>query len=322
MTRFGRRAAHGRAVVVVLAATVLPLATVGCSTQSGTGGEAAGEPPLGDVPHVTAASQLVLPLDQFEGSTVDHTLDHQASQILAARCAARFGVTSTDRSMSDVAPGGPNTGRYGIVEREIAARFGYHSAEQGGDDAKTNSKYGPDAWNPSPEELVVLDGTKADGSPLARDELPRDANGEPLPEGGCSRWANLELTGGAPIPFSLIDQWGGEASQAAEADSRVRAANDGWSRCMKARGYDYKSIWDPNDSFSMEPTSTAKEIATAVADVECRQETNLVGIWMAVETAYQHRVISANEGQFHEVQSIMKRWSDAARRVVAESGRG
>lgn len=307
--------------MVALSTVILPLALTACSTQAGPGGETAGEPALGEVQRVLAKSQIVLPLDQFEDDSADSKLYLQAIHILAARCADRFGVKSTNHSTSDLAPGGPNQSRYGIVDSAVAARFGYHSHDQAGAAARDNAKNSPDAWNPSPKEVVVMRGTKADGGPLARDEVPKDTNGEPLPEGGCLSWANRELTGGKQIDFDLINRWGAEAGKAAESDSRVRAAKDAWSGCMKTRGYDYKSPWDPNDAFASGPTTSAKEIATAEADVKCRQETNLVGIWMAVDAANQNRVISASEGQFHELQQLTRQGRDTAHQVVAESGR-
>ncbi len=311
---------HWRMALASLSMSILPLALTACSTQAGVGNESAGEPALGQVQSVSATSQIVLPLDQFEDDVADSKLSLQATQILAARCSDRFGVKSTDHSTSDLAPAGPNRSRYGIVDSAVAARFGYHpSDETGRAAAKGNDKNSPDAWNPSPKEVVVMRGTKADGGPLSRDEVPKDANGESLPQGGCSSWANRELTGGKQIDFDLINQWGAEAGKAAEPDSRVRAAKDAWSGCMKASGYDYKSPWDPNDSFASAPTASAKEIATAEADVKCRQETNLVGIWMAVETAYENRAISANEGQFRELQQLLRQGRDTAHRVVAES---
>jgi hypothetical protein len=39
---------------------------------------------------------------------------------------------------------------------------------------------------------------------------------------------------------------------------------------------------------------TPAEIATAKADVACKQQTNLVGIWFTVESAHQRTLIIQN----------------------------
>ena len=43
-----------------------------------------------------------------------------------------------------------------------------------------------------------------------------------------------------------------------------------------------------------QPTPTPAEIATAVADVRCKTQTNLVNTWLTVEAAYQAALISQN----------------------------
>jgi hypothetical protein len=42
-----------------------------------------------------------------------------------------------------------------------------------------------------------------------------------------------------------------------------------------------------------------------VADVHCKDETNLVGIWAAVDQAFQTRSIAKNELRLNEVKQAM-----------------
>lgn len=65
---------------------------------------------------------------------------------------------------------------------------------------------------------------------------------------------------------------------------------------MERAGFDYSTIWDPNDQAWPEPV-TDEEIAVAIADVECKQETNVLGVWMAVEAAYQVSAIRQHENE-------------------------
>jgi hypothetical protein len=63
---------------------------------------------------------------------------------------------------------------------------------------------------------------------------------------------------------------------------------------MQGSGYSYSSIWEPNDQAWPEPPSNA-EIAVATADVRCKQESQLVETYYAVETAYQRRLIDKHQ---------------------------
>jgi hypothetical protein len=64
---------------------------------------------------------------------------------------------------------------------------------------------------------------------------------------------------------------------------------------MHDRGYDYKNPWAANNDPAMRvETASAKEIATAQADLACRNQHNVAGVSLAIETAHQARVIEKN----------------------------
>jgi hypothetical protein len=72
---------------------------------------------------------------------------------------------------------------------------------------------------------------------------------------------------------------------------------------MKKAGFGYRTPQDANnDPVFHTETPTAKEISTAVADVKCKQEENVIGVWSAAEIAYQQRYIEANRLQLDEVK--------------------
>jgi hypothetical protein len=62
---------------------------------------------------------------------------------------------------------------------------------------------------------------------------------------------------------------------------------------MKGKGYDYKKMSDPEDKYGMSdlPDPVPGEIEVAEADIQCKISTNLVGIGVAVQDAYDNQYI-------------------------------
>lgn len=278
-------------MVAALAATI----TASC----GAGSEKAEGPPLiSATPTVTSVADSVLPLDAYTLSAEEDRTVGQALHLLIRQCGQRFGV--------DVRMGPPDNPslielsarRFGIIDAGEAARFGYNWPPSS--PLHEDDKGSGEGWDPGPLERLVVQG-QSEGSPEA---LPKDRDGRPLPDGGCA--AEAERTFGlAPAGLFLANDLAREAGDQAEADPRVQQAFDGWSTCMKRRGYTYKTPWEPNDAKWPEP-ATSQEIATAQADVACRRETNLVGVWYAVERAYQQRLIDAHAEELAGLQE----WRD------------
>lgn len=62
---------------------------------------------------------------------------------------------------------------------------------------------------------------------------------------------------------------------------------------MLRAGYSYQSPWDANDDRRWGTITVSQlEIETAVADVSCKKQTNLVGVYSAVQGAYQYQLIN------------------------------
>jgi len=72
---------------------------------------------------------------------------------------------------------------------------------------------------------------------------------------------------------------------------------------MRRHGFNYDSIWKPGDREWPEPAGD-EEIATALADVDCKVETNLVGIRVGIESELQERFIRDNWAELR----VLKRW--------------
>lgn len=291
-------------------ATIVAILTLAaCAPGSGGSGP---EPDLGEIPLIRDPAEIVLPLDAYRLSFSDYTTVQRGAYILTRECVERFGIEYTlteDALLGQLPPvGSLNERRYGLFDGSSAAVRGYNAPDASMPDDSGH------AWNPSAiEELVVRGGYT--GAP------PIDAAGNPLPPDGCLGEANRLLDEGVPARPPSLDLGGdlsSEAYQRSEADSRVRAAVDQWSDCMADRGYRYRSIWEPNDRDWPEPPGP-EEIAVAVADVACKEQVNLVGIWYAVESAYQQQILDSgtHAESLAEVGAFLAAQKENAARIVA-----
>jgi len=187
---------------------------------------------------------------------------------------------------------GMNENTYGLTSISRARRYGYHltKTEEGGDGIKDPSLT---AW-----QKYALNG----GVTYAED-------GKKLPIGGCRAEAERSLHKGAP----RIDDEDYAAAvaldvgRAVEKDSRVRSAFRSWSTCMRQKGFHYTKPMDPGDSdrFLHAAKPGRLEIRTAVADVECKRQTNVIGVWISVETAYQEIAVRVDGKKLNQVRQSL-----------------
>ena len=284
-----------RAITATTAVLMLSAACGSTSKKEGT------QPDIGDYPAVTAEDQIKLPFDAYELTGEQDQQLLQANHMLVVTCGAKYGVQVTMPVGQNPTVGELNGRRYGIVDREYAKGHGYRprpSAAEADDRS---------AWNPSAAELIVISGPSMAEPGQA---IPHDQDGNPVPKGGCAGSAWKELGGDPP---STAQEAGADTYDRAQNDSRVQEAWDAWASCMNDKGYDYKSPWDPNNANWPEKVGE-KEITTALDDIDCREETNLVGIWMAVESAYQEQEIQDNP----EADAALRQWHDDQVRRVSD----
>lgn len=87
---------------------------------------------------------------------------------------------------------------------------------------------------------------------------------------------------------------------------------------MKESGYSYRTPMDANnDSRWSGDRVTPAEIGVAVADVACKKRTNLTGIRMAVDAAYQQRLIAQHADALTAVAAGRERQLRNAARILA-----
>ncbi|MET7398942.1 hypothetical protein ABZS66_36230 [Dactylosporangium sp. NPDC005572] len=260
----------------------------------------------------------MLPLDAYQLSEKEYVTVQRAAWRLIRDCVQRFGgeytvpegLVTADLPRFEHA----NERRYGLFDADSAAARGYNIPP----DLQPVGRDKSAGWNPSEAEKLLVRGVDTSGGSPVAVELPTDRDGKRLPVDGCTGEANRTLGGGqqASVDTSLGNTLSLDAGKRAEADSRVRDAMQQWGDCMARRGYSYSTIWEPNDRKWPEPAGD-EEIATATADVACKKETNLLGVWFAVESAYQQRIIDERIQELTAVQMILQTRAKNAAGVVS-----
>ncbi|MFE6750803.1 hypothetical protein ACFVGM_33465 [Kitasatospora purpeofusca] len=288
------RSARSIGAPVIAALLALGAAATGCAAADPKAAPAAAPaavPPAVDVvPTLTTADGQSLPIARYLISPDEDRRIETARTALISSCMKRFGF--------DYAPAAVGTKpdlmvrRYYLTDAASAAAQGYHWGGSANEKQRTAAPQPP-----APEMQAVL-GHGRGGPAESSAPADRSYHGVAIPPGGCLGEADDTLTRGGGI---LQDDAGameinGRSFADSMADARVQAAFGAWSRCMKEKGQTYASPVDAvgDERWFSSPTATAPEIAAATADIDCKQQNNVVGIWFAVETAYQGLAIQAD----------------------------
>ncbi|RSM64466.1 hypothetical protein DMH04_51250 [Kibdelosporangium aridum] len=258
-------------------------------------------PPVGEIRPVSSGADIVLPFRDYELSSAQLDIVERATTLMARACVQRFGLDwplpRTEPTETTVVA---DANRYGIIDRAEVAQRGYHPPPE--------PPRAPDDTSPSLDAVAVYAGKGASV-----------VGGRPVPEGGCVGEARRQLAQGAPAglsgaEFADLDQ---QIFQRAQADSRVSAAMAAWRACMAASGYHYTDVWAANDDARWTtPQPAPGEIATATTDLDCRATSNLVPVWLAVETAYQRQAIARRSAEFDATAAKLRTMLENASRIV------
>ncbi len=274
-----------------------------------------GEPALAAIPTVRSASELVLPLDSYLPDDATQQTIYAAQNILLRQCVARFGLEFP------VSVGGGSTAnlnlnarRYFVFEAAKVRTDGYHLSKEMRDEMDR-----VDAERSANRAVEISN----DARNIIEGKGPTTFNGQQVPQGGCSREAALKLGGDKVDTVKLnVQGLGNEALGRMMTDSRVTAVNALWSGCMKELGFSYPDPKSANEDRrwgSDEPTKV--EIDTAVADAECKAKHNVVGVMLAVETAYQKRIIDQKVTELNELKALYSTQVANAAQIIASAGK-
>ncbi|GAA2614798.1 hypothetical protein GCM10010425_04290 [Streptomyces spororaveus] len=316
-----RRRPAAAPATVLLAAVLL----AGCA---GTGGSGGGEPELGPVEVNPATATLSLPMDAYTDTEAERIRMGQVQQALVSRCMARYGFTYEGVRPAEAAGAGAEDRHaylFGLADPAYAAAHGYDKSAGEGSPAK-----------PAPPPLsdsayVVMTGEQ----PGARSGTAPDANseeeaaqvdsgltaaGQKVPAGGCGREGYRKLYAPTKDSVDLLFTFGlsSEAHDRSRQDSRVVDVLRKWSSCMDKSGYaGIESPYDVVEKLGLaDDRGGPKAVTAAKADVACKREVNLVGIWGAVEKAYQERLVEEHA----ETLTLYRKQREARFKLAASLG--
>ncbi len=207
-----------------------------------------------------------LPLSAYGTSEQDGVLLYETNEALVARCMKSRGYTSySDRKKTQTAAKTKAekeairpAGAWGYIGSATAKRIGFHVAVPV-----------PVSKGPTGQELKDYNACWD----KAQKQVPSLA--------GSKGW-------------KLTQDLFGQSFQQAAADSRVGAARKSWSACMSTAGHPADDPEKLAKVFGDAKKASAKEIAAATADESCTRSSNLAGVYFAVLTGYQQKLISAN----------------------------
>jgi hypothetical protein len=274
---------------LLLVTLITPLLAAGC----------AGGP---NPPQLLRSADLRLPLDDYLLSPSQLAEIADGSRTLVRQCMAGLGLDSPAQPPPGPAPRTWNDWRYGLTDPTVAAQRGYRRG-----DHPPTAQPEPAAAQPRAEQAGALTGEGA-----------RSIHGRRVPEGGCLGQAERTLRGSGPpgVDRDLAQRLSMDSFGYSRGRPRVRAAVARWSDCMKRRGLDYPDPFGPVKEPRFQAPGaavTATEIATAVADVACKQQINLVGIWFTVERSYQQSLVAENRAGLDRVRQANNAELAAAR---------
>ncbi|MEU2631091.1 hypothetical protein, partial [Kitasatospora sp. NPDC007106] len=306
----------------------LPLFLAGCASAAASNPGVDGPPtapvtppPVSATPTLASANDKPLPLDAYLLNPQQASEVAKAQQELVSRCMKRFGFTykppgSADQQRDSDAPASRVDGRYGHQSAALMAKWGYHP--EGGIRATPDVPGG--GWTTTPEMAAAERGVSDPKQRLGPGG--QVVNGQTVPEHGCVGESVKQLTGavnGRVGDAQTADDIKFSTLKNSQEDARTRAVFARWSQCMKGSGYDYPdplaAVGDPEWRKTALPTE--REVRVATADAACRAEYNVVGVWYAVDYAYQEQAIKANAPAMAAARAALETQVRAAARALA-----
>ncbi|MFF2022378.1 hypothetical protein ACFVW2_11325 [Streptomyces sp. NPDC058171] len=276
------------------------LSLVGCS-DPGSGGTADGARPPAATRQATA---LVFPIDSYQLSESDRNTVSEAVDILIRDCMKQSGhdwrvVRAPQQEVNWM-----NRLRYGVIEIEVAKTYGYRTSA----------------------ELLFSDESRQFRADIKerRSELTKS---EWETSWKCRQEADAHIDRGVNVQQTNYQKFRKQSYEGAQRDPDVVRAVAEWRSCMKDAGFPYASpdaaAEDPRWRQEEGEPSTYRapeEIATAVADVTCKNKVRLVDRRFAAEKAHGQRIIDGNAAYFSELRVARERQLTRARDVIDGDG--
>ena len=270
----------------------------------GTGGGSRPKITVPPIPPVGSSLTIPMPLEAYQAiSTQQQAALADASALLIQRCMAARGFEDTSSASPPfstvVTLEQAETAGAGLTSITQARTFGFVHPKNAGS-------------SPSGPQIIGIVGAVGFGQSLKAGRSYAEAlfgfgPGSGTGPGGhlgCMQQASKEVYGpivGEPAP-DPIPQIAAQAVGFTQSDPRIHAVDRAWSRCMARHFYHYGTPQQVEGRRWRTPPNKA-EIATAVADVTCKTQTNLLNTWLAVEAGYQQALIGQNLATLAQLQA-------------------
>jgi hypothetical protein len=314
-------------ITTLLAIAVMVPAGVLAAGCSGPGTTTQPDPAQTIRPSGGGAASVSLPLDAYVTDASQQTAINQATQELVADCMRARGFTMPPESTAqklaqalsqqdDSAATNGVVGPYGLTSMSQASKYGYGAHLPPG--------FSPPAHPVHPADGVINVGPT--GSPAFELALTGYAAGT-APDGstigGCQGKADSAIyshTVSAALG-NLLGQLQAQSLAETENDPAVAAVLASWSSCMAAKGFNYKTPMQAASAHWPLLTPTPQEIATAEADVTCKEKTSLALIWTRVEAGYQRTLINQNAAALQQAKQDVATQVSRAEAVLSQHER-
>ncbi|GHG04880.1 hypothetical protein ACFFSH_36865 [Streptomyces filamentosus] len=260
------------------------------------------------VPREGLAKGLTLPIERYLVSYADEITFLEGRGNAEIKCMRALGFPSwrTEKLGANPPSSGSSSNmerRYGITIRSEAEKTGYHDPSESA--GSTSSLAGQE----TPQAIAALKG-KQNGKAVQALE------GKPIPEGGCIGESRRQV----PSPdITLAEELSGQSFTASQETPEVKAAMAAWSACMKERGYQVATVWDAANLTDPASSSSAGDVEkkTALAEVDCKQQTDLVAIWFKAEQKIQETLVAKHQDALGKARANTVAGLTAARQVTA-----
>ncbi|MEU6761016.1 hypothetical protein ABZ916_00710 [Streptomyces sp. NPDC046853] len=257
-----------------------------------------------------------LPLERYEFSTRDSERQTEAQERMTRTCMRKRGFEDFPlrparpemaNSLAMVAVAMPSY-PYGTLDLDGARRWGY-------------------GWEPAPSRT---DARWPEGRAVREEEQEALYGRGGKRASGCANSGAERLTEGVRDKtrmYTYVSERSQRLDKVIAKDKRVREALDTWSDCLESKGV--KRYRTPYDAFGDKAWSrgndhggntdrSAKERATATADVECKREHNTAGVWWAVREEKQREDVARHKDTYEAVRADQNRLRANVKRVLGE----
>ncbi|CCK29873.1 hypothetical protein BN159_5494 [Streptomyces davaonensis JCM 4913] len=296
------RGALRRVRPVLALALALPL-VAGCGGQSASDGSGSA---AGRAADPANPATWVLPLQAYLPDPEQEDLLFDAIEQAKSACMKKYGFDYRPAEpLPDMGPDTLTDLRYGIHDRDVAATYGYKPA---GDMRayQEETRRLMEASALTPEEEAAMTGQKA-GS----------VAGGKLPEGGCGGEAYRRIYGSMKPVSTLANDLSNEAYTKAQQAEPVRKVFRSWADCMADSGYTYDEPMDaPNDPAFGAPTAGPEEVATALADLKCRDRNKVAEVWFDEESRLQEQLAEEHVQELKGAGQVLDKALKAAARTT------